>query len=115
MMSFEKIVYVQAGVRGFHFYKSIWEPIDSEVLSCEYKENNPHDLFAIKTCQENGQIVAHLPMEISRITKFLLDRCARIDAKLTETHYRRSHLVQGGLEMPCSLIIRMPGTLKSNE
>ena len=46
-------------------------------------------------------------MEISRITKYLLDRGTRIDAKLSETHYRRSPLVQGGLQTPCTLIIRM--------
>lgn len=114
-MSREKIVYVQAAVRGFHFYKSIWIPEEAEVLSCEYEEKNPYDIFAIKTCQENGRIVGHLPMEISRITKYLIDRGARIDAKLSETHYRRSPLVQGGLEIPCTLIIRMPGTVKSNE
>ena len=34
-MSREKIVYAQAAVRGFHFYKSIWTPSESEVLSCE--------------------------------------------------------------------------------
>ena len=54
-------------------------------------------------------------MEISRITKYLLDRGARIDAKLSKTHNRTSPLVQGGLGIPCTLIIRMPGTVKSNE
>ena len=106
-MSREKIVYARPAVRGFHFFKSIWTPSESEVLSCEYEETNPYDIFAIKTCQENGRIVGHLPMEISRITKYLLDRGARIDAKLSETNYRRSPLVQGGLQTPCTLIIRM--------
>lgn len=114
-MSREKVLSVQAAVRGFHFYKSIWAPKKSEVLSCEHEENNPYDLFAIKTCQENGRIVGHLPIEISRITKFLLDRGAKIQAELRETHYRRSPLVQGGLEIPCTLIIRMPATVKSTE
>ena len=54
-------------------------------------------------------------MEISRITKYLLDRGARIDAKLSKTHHKRSPLVQQGLEIPCTLIFRMPGTVKSNE
>ena len=114
-MSREKILSVQTAVRGFHFYKSIWAPKESDILSCEHEENNPYDLFAIKTCQENGTIVGHLPIEISRISKFLLDRGARIQAKLRETHYRRSPLVQGGLEIPCTLVIRMPGTIKSTE
>ena len=51
-MSREKIVYAQAAVRGFHFYKSIWTPRESEVLSCEYEEKNSYDIFTLKTCQE---------------------------------------------------------------
>ena len=54
-------------------------------------------------------------MGILRITKYLLDRGAHIDAKLSQTHYRQSLLVQGGLKIPCMLIIRMPGTVKSNK
>ena len=72
--------------------------------------------FAIKACQlDSGKIVGHLPMELSRISKFILDRGAKIEVKLRETHYRRSPLVQGGLEVPCDLVIRMPNTMKSAE
>ena len=52
-------------------------------------------------------------MELSRISKFILDRGAKIEVKLRETHYRRSPLVEGGLEIPCDLVIRMPNTMKS--
>ena len=38
----------------------------------------------------------------------------RTDAKLRKIHYRRLPLVQGRLEIPCTLIIQMPGTVKSN-
>ena len=54
-------------------------------------------------------------MELSRISKFILDRGAKIEVKLRETHYRRSPVVQGGLEIPCDLVIRMPNTMKSAE
>ena len=50
-------------------------------------------------------------MEISRVTKFLLDRGANVFAKLTSTHYRRSPLVQGGIEIPCVVTVSMPGTV----
>ena len=50
-------------------------------------------------------------MEISRVTKFLLDRGANVSAKLTSTHYRRSPLVQGGIEIPCVVTVSMPGTV----
>ena len=50
-------------------------------------------------------------MEISRVAKFLLDRGANVSAKLTSTHYRRSPLVQGGIEIPCVVTVSMPGTV----
>jgi len=79
-----------------------------------HEENNPYDPFAIKTCRFNSdRIVGHLPIEISRITKFILDRGAKVEVKLRETHYRRSPLVQGGLEIPCDLELKMPNTLKN--
>ena len=79
-MSLERRLSLQASVRGFHVYKAIWELKDSEVLVCSCEENNPHDSFAIKTSQlDSGKIVGHLPMELSRIKKSVLDRGAKID------------------------------------
>ena len=43
------------------------------------------------------------PLELSQLTKYLLDRGAVVTAKLTSTHYRRSVLVQRGLEIPCQV------------
>ena len=63
-------------------------------LNCFHEEGNTFDRFAIKVCEKDkNEIVGHLPMEISRVTKFLLDRGANVSAKLTSTHYRRSPLV----------------------
>ena len=47
-------------------------------------------MFAIKTCRlEGGEIVGHLPREISRPTKFLLDRGAKVTAQehIIEDHF----------------------------
>ena len=63
----------------------------------------------------NRKIVRHLPIEISRITRFIIARGAIVEAQLTAAHYRRSPLVQGGLEIPCSLTFKMPATKKSSE
>ena len=41
----------------------------------------------------------------------MLDRGANVSAKLTSTHYRRSPLVQGGIEIPCVVTVSMPGTV----
>ena len=48
------------------------------------------------------------------MTKFLLDRGAVAQATLSVTHYRRSPLVQGGLEIPCKVSVKMPGTMKNH-
>ena len=76
-----------------------------------HEEDNTFDRFAIKVCEKDkNEILGHLPMEISRVTKFLLDRGANASAKLTSTHYR-SPLVQGGIEIPCVVTVSMPGTV----
>ena len=46
-------------------------------------------------------------MEISRITKFLLDRGFTSTVHLTSAYYRRSPLIQSGLEIPCKIAIAM--------
>ena len=58
-----------------------------------------------------AEIVGHLPMEISRITKFIIDRGAQVAVKIRGRHYRRSPLVQGGLEVPCEIKITMVGSI----
>ena len=54
--------------------------------------------------------VGHLPIEVSRITKFLLDRGAKVYLQLSSNHFRRSPLTQGGLEIPCVVFAQMPAT-----
>ena len=69
------------------------------------------DRFAIKVCEFRKEIpVGHLPKEISRVMKYLLDRGATATATLRGEHYRRSPLVQEVLEIPCKVSVTMPGT-----
>ena len=87
-------------------------------MQCDHESDNDCDLFAIKTCRDaefHPQTVGHLPLEIYRFTKFLLDRGATITATLSSTHYRRSPLVQGGLEIPCVVNTKLIGTKKNKE
>ena len=88
MTNTENTCEFSAAVRGYHFYQNIWSPLESEVLECHHEFGNVFDMFAIKTCKSNGQTVGHLPREISRVTKFLLDRGAMVQATLTTTDYR---------------------------
>lgn len=111
-MSCLKTFEFSAAVRGFHYYRSFWSPQPEQVLRCSHEVGNAFDMFAIKVCESStDETVGHLPMEISRITKFLIDRGADVTAKLTSTNYRRSPLVQGGIEIPCLITVTMPGTI----
>ena len=67
-------------------------------------------MFAIKTCNQRGTMVGHLFHEVSHITKFIIDRGATVSVLLTGTHYRRSPLVKGGLEIPCKISVSVRGT-----
>ena len=100
-----------AAVRGFHYYRRFWRPKENENLDCFYEPRNVFDQFAIKAVDERGETVGHLPKEISQITKYFLDRGISMHCKLTSRHYRRSPLVQGGLEIKCKVVIDSRATV----
>ena len=102
-----------SAICGYHYYRKCWSPKIKENLICSHERNNAFDKSAIKTCKEDGEIVSHLPNELSCTLKFLLDRGAKISAVLMSTHYRRSPLVQGGMEIPCKVTFEMSLTLKN--
>ena len=113
MANSEKILTFTAGVRGFHYYQKFWVPEENEKLDCSHERGNFYDRFAIKTTSEIGTTVGHLPKELSHVTKYLLDRGATLSLDLSSTNYRRSLLVQGGLEIACTGTARMLATVKN--
>ena len=54
-------------------------------------------------------------MEYSRVTKYLMDGGARFTVTLTSSKYCVSSLVQGGLEIPCKVVIYLPRTRKNKQ
>ena len=42
---------------------------------------------------------------------FSLIEGTKVEAQLSSTDYRRSPLIQGGLEIPCDVIVTMPGAI----
>ena len=42
-----------------------------------------------------------------------MDRCASFTVQLTSTNYRRSPLIQGGLEILAKVIVTMPGKVRN--
>ena len=115
MADTNKTLVFSAALRGFHVYRDVRKPLENEELECLFERHNLFDMFTINTCRlKGGQIVRHLPREISRPTKFLLDRGAKVTAQLTGTYYRRSPLFQRGLKIPCLVTVTIPGSIKGH-
>ena len=109
-----KVFEFTAAVRNYyHHYRKFWKPEYQQVLNCYHEKNNAFDRFAIMVCEigNDEKPVGHLPMEISRATKFFIDRGATLTAELTSDHYRRSPLIQGGMEIPCKITTKISGTV----
>ena len=115
-MAFINLFEFSSAVRGYHYYRNYWQPQTEQKLVCSHEKDNPYDFFAIKVAIiESGTMVGHLPMENSRVTKYILDRGAQVYAILTSTNYCVSPLVQGGLEIPCRVEVHFPSTVKNRE
>ena len=89
--AFNKTSEYTAAVRGYHYFKSISQPNENEVLVCQFENGNSYDMFAIKTCDQRGTLVDYLPRKLSRITKFIIDRGAKYLLCLAE-HIIVDHL-----------------------
>ena len=110
-MAYNKVFEFSAEVRGYHYYRRFWIPQKDWILECFFETHNPFDHFAIKVCKvANENAVGHLPREISRVTKFFMDRRVIVSTQLTSEHYRRLPIVQGGMEITCKVTVKIPGT-----
>lgn len=63
------------------------------------------NILSVKTCLSSRINVRHLTKEISRLTKFLIDKSVIVKPTLTTTDYRRSPLVSRGLEISSLFLI----------
>lgn len=101
------------GLRGFHVYKDIWNPVLGEELCTIHESDNVYDRFAIAARKRLPgsplieSTVGHLPKEISRITRYIMLYGAIVSVKVMDPHHRRSPLVQGGLEIPVQVNVVM--------
>ena len=105
-----------AAIQGYHIYQKIWQPELTKTLVCIHKGRNEFDTFSVKTIHAvHDATVGHLPRKISQsTTEYLLDRGATVNTVITCSYYRCSPLFQGGLEIPYSVIVSMPGTIQNH-
>ena len=111
-MAYNKIFEFTSAMRGFRHYRHYWHLEAHQILNY-HERNNPFDCFAIKFCQVGKEeMTSHIPMEISRMTKYFLDRGPAVIVQLTGVHYQRSPLIQG-LKIPCKITVTMSGTVSN--
>ena len=95
MAAYNKTLVFYAAVRDFHVYRDVWSPQENEELECFHEQQNLFDMFAIKTCRKsNRETVGHLPREISRPTKFL------IDSTIIKYQFQKVSIISGGFRNP---------------
>jgi len=101
------------GLRGYHEYRAIWTPTLHEIQLIIHERSNPYDRYAIAATKSlPGTLVVestvgHLPKEISRLMRFImLHGAAIVVVKILNTHHR-TPLVQGGLEIPIQVIVKV--------
>ena len=101
------------GLRGFHVYSDKWKPWIGERISIVHEKRNIHDINAIagkKTLPGilAPSIIGHLPKEVSRYTRHIIEHVAQLCAFVISTTHRVSPLIQGGLEIPIRVEIKLP-------
>ena len=64
--------HVEAMVRGYHIYQSIWDAaVNGEVLSCYREVGNTHDPSAIAV-RKDAVTVGHIPRAISSVCSIFI-------------------------------------------
>ena len=87
-------------------YQNDWIPVLGEVLQCSREVGNAHDPYALKVTKA-GTIVGHLPKKISSTCSLFIRKGGTIHCEVTDPNRKYSRdLVQGGLEIPCILMLQ---------
>ena len=78
---------MESSVQGYHAYFKYSNVSVGELMMCEIEENNEHDKYAVAVKNESGQIVGHVPIEISKIMfKFIRD-CGEVEVECIRHRY----------------------------
>ena len=102
---------VEAVIRGYHEYQSIWEPDVGESLPCIREPSNVRDLYAVAvTKPDSSTVVGHVPRKMSAICSIFLRKGGSIFCQVNGGRRYSHDLPRGGLEVPC--LMRFQGTAK---
>ena len=79
-------------------------------LNTKREIGNPEDRFAMAVVDviDGSCTVGHIPRELSRVLSHFIEHGGEITCQVTGQR-QRSPLIQGGLEIPCSVCLRGEG------
>lgn len=97
-MAEECEVYIESSVRGYHAYFKTTSVCVGEVLKCEIEDNNEHDKYAIAVRNEEGRLLGHVPIELSKCFNKILRDFGEIEAECIGDRFNSGH--GKGLEFP---------------
>ena len=89
-------------VRGYHIYKDRWIPTLDKELTCQRECGNTEDPYAVAVLKDDV-VVGHIPRKISTMCSMFLRRRGTIMCTVTGHKRYSADLVQGGMEVPCTL------------
>ena len=91
-------MFVESCIRGYHAYFKYSTVCVGDLMMCEIEEDNKHDKYAVAVKDESGQIVGHIPIEISMIMNKFIRDSGEIEVECIGHKYNAG---QGkGLEIP---------------
>ena len=100
---------VEAMIRGYHEYRSIWEAEIGENLTCIREPGNPYAVAVTKP--ESSTIVAHAPRKISAVCSLFLRKGGSIFRKwLANATFSVQHALWFISTTPILLISCVGGT-----
>lgn len=93
-------------IRGYHQYQEIWTPILGEFLSSLRELGNRHDPFCVKVIKEGIGTVGRVAKKISSTCTMFLQLGGIIACRVTGNRRYSQDLIQGGMEIPCILVLK---------
>ena len=90
-------------IRDYHVYEEIWTAVFGEELYTEREIGNVVDCYAVAVKKDSGETVGHLPKKISQMCSMFIQEGREILCIVIGNRRYSSDLVQGGLEISCTL------------
>ena len=80
-------------IRGYHFYKDLWNASLRDQLHCQRERSNDKDRYAIAVVHD-GVVVGHLPRKISLVCSLFIKRGGSIVCEVTDRRRHSADLLQ---------------------